>query len=255
MEEWQNPETITLWVIIAVVFLLILLGFIVLLVRAMFQKIVRTKIAESKAKLEYQQNLLDATIKTQEKERKRIASDLHDELISKLTVLKMQEQVKNENGVSANLVNDCISIARRISHDLSPPLLEFMSLDELIKDLLNPWQELMKIDYREDLRFDREHSNEFKIQFIRIFQEVMTNMSKYAKASQINVHIRQSADKLILLIKDNGVGFDMTTKKKGLGLQNIETRVQFLNGRFRINSRLNEGTSSLFIFNTKSLVE
>ncbi len=251
MEEWQNPETITLWVIIAVVFLLILLGFIVLLVRAMFQKIVRTKMAESKAELEYQQGLLDTTIKTQEKERKRIASDLHDELISKLTVLKMQEQVKNGNDESTNLVDDCISIARRISHDLSPPLLEFMSLDELIKDLLNPWQEVMKIDYREDLRFEREHSSEFKIQFIRIFQEVMTNMSKYAKATQINVHIRQSTDKLILLIKDNGVGFDMTTEKKGLGLQNIETRVQFLNGKFRINSKLNEGTSSLFIFNTK----
>ena len=79
MEEWQNPETIVLWIIIAIVFFLLLLTFIVLLVRAFFQKIVKTKLAESKAKLKHQQNLLETAIKTQEKERKRIAADLHDE--------------------------------------------------------------------------------------------------------------------------------------------------------------------------------
>jgi signal transduction histidine kinase len=252
MEEWQDPETITLWVIIAVVFLLVLLGFITLLIRAMFQKIVRTKMAESKAKLEYQENLLDTAIKTQEIERKRIAADLHDELISKLTVLQLKEQIREENGESAIIVNDCISVARRISHDLSPPLLEFMSLDELVRELLLPWQELIKIDYREDLRVDIEHDKDFKIQFIRIIQEVITNMSKYAQASELSVHLRQSANKLIVLIKDNGVGFDPSEKKKGLGLQNIETRVQFLKGKFRINSAINKGTSSLFIFDLKT---
>jgi two-component system NarL family sensor kinase len=252
MEEWQNPETITLWIIIAVVFLLVLLGFITLLIRAIFQKIVRTKIAESKAKLEYQENLLSTTIKTQEVERKRIASDLHDDLISKLTVLKMIEQAKEQQGDTAVLVNDCIAVARRISHDLSPPLLEFSSLTELIRDLLQPWQEIMQIDYREDVRVPFEHNDDFKIQFIRIVQEVLTNMSKHAKASELNVHLRQTADRIIFLIRDNGVGFSMSTKEKGLGLQNIETRVQFLNGKYRIHSKINQGTRSLFLFNLKT---
>lgn len=252
MEEWKNPETITLWISIAVVFLLVLLGFITLLIRAMFQKIVRTKMAESKAKLEHQESLLATTIKTQEIERKRIASDLHDELISKLTVLQIKEQMREAQSESAVLVNDCISVARRISHDLSPPLLEFVSLDELVRELLLPWHSVIQIDYHEDLRVDIDHSADFKIQLIRILQEVITNMSKHAKASELRVHLRQTANTVILCIQDNGVGFEINEKKKGLGMQNIETRVQFLQGTFRIHSKINEGTSSLFVFDLKT---
>lgn len=251
MEEWQKSETIVLWLLIGVSFLALLLVFIIFLTRMMFKKIVSRKIAESKIMLEHQQKLTSAIIKTQEKERKRIAADLHDALISKLTILQIREQTKEQNEESAELVNESIRIARGISHDLSPPLMEHTSLDELLEDVLHPWKEFMSVLHRFDIRETIDHSNDFKIQLIRISQEILTNMSKHAKASQLSVQMRQTKKGLALLIADNGVGFSQAKKRKGLGLQNIETRVQYLNGHHKMKSALNKGTTNIFFFNFK----
>lgn len=250
MEEWQKPETVTLWIVIALGFLVLLLAFIVVLVRVMFKKIIRTKAAESKAKIEHQQSLINATIKTQENERKRIASDLHDALISKLTVLQLKEQSQEQNEESEQLVNECITIARGISHDLSPPLIEFTSLGELVEEILHPWKKHLTVLCRIDNRVEVEHSNDFKIQLTRIVQEIITNMSKHAEAKVLSVYLRQSSNGLALLINDNGKGFEIDTKRKGLGLQNIETRVQYLEGQHKVKSKIGRGTSNIFFFNS-----
>lgn len=251
MEEWQKSETIVLWLIIGISFLVLLLVFIIFLTRMMFRKIVSRKIAESKVKLEHQQLLLSATIKTQEKERKRIAADLHDALISKLTILQIKEQSKEENEEAISLVGESIAIARGISHDLSPPLLEYTSLVELLEDTLHPWKKIIELAYRTDIYEDIDHSSDFKIQLIRIVQEILTNTSKHAKATCLSVHLRQSSKRLVLVIRDNGLGFSEEKKKKGLGLQNIETRVQYLKGHHKMKSKVNRGTSNIFMFNTK----
>jgi two-component system NarL family sensor kinase len=249
MEEWHNPETITLWIIISVVFFLLLIAFIVVLARAFFQKIVKTKLAESKAKLEHQENLLDITIKTQEKERKRIAADLHDELIGKLTIMKLKHEVSSlPNVESINLINESINTARQISHDLSPPLLDYTSLSDLIKEILDPWKNKIRIDSFFDIRKKDDYSSEFKIQFIRIIQELVTNIEKHANANEIIVHFRQSNNYTSLKIRDNGIGYNPINQQKGLGLKNIETRMLYLKGIYRIKSEINKGTSSLFLF-------
>ena len=250
MEEWKNPETIVLWIIIIAGFLTVLLIFIIILLRISIKRIVKTKLAEAKAKLEHQQSLLDTTIKTQEKERKRIAADLHDDLIGKLTVIKLQQEVSNTpNTESIQLINESIKTARRISHDLSPPLLEFTLLPDLIKDILDPWKTKFNIISFFDIRKeDDSYSSEFKIQFIRILQEVIINIDKHAKASEISVHFRQSNKSTIFIIKDNGIGFNDDNQKKGLGLKNIETRVLHLKGNYRMQSQINNGTSSIFLF-------
>lgn len=253
MEEWQKSETIVLWLIIAVSFLSLLLVFIIFLSRMMFKKILSRKAAEAKIKLDHQQHLTNAVIKTQEKERKRIAADLHDALISKLTILQIKEQAKEENEETAALLNESIGIARSISHDLSPPLMEHTSLEELMEELLHPWKQVIKILFRLDIRDELVHSNEFKVQLIRIVQEILTNMSKHAQASQLNVHMRQTKNALVLIIADNGVGFPEDKKRKGLGLKNIETRVQYLKGNHKVKSKANLGTTNIFIFNPKAV--
>lgn len=247
MEEWQKSETIALWLLIGILFLVLLLIFIIVLTRIMFKKTILRKAAEAKLKLEYQQSLLNATIKTQEKERKRIAADLHDALISKLTVLK----IKEINNVSEELIDESIEIARRISHDLSPPLIEYSSLTELIQESVDPWKQQMTVYYKMDIRKDINFTNDFKIQFIRVVQEVLTNISKHAKANELHVHLRQSVNGLALIIRDTGVGFLVDKKSKGLGLQNIETRIQYLNGICKLKSEVGKGTTNLFLFNLK----
>ena len=94
-------------------------------------------------------------------------------------------------------------------------------------------------------------NDSFKIQFIRILQEVMTNINKHAKASLVKIHYRQSKKYIIIIISDNGIGFNSKKIKRGLGLNNIETRVQYLQGHYRITSKINKGTSSLFLFHNK----
>ena len=250
MEEWQSAKTIILWIVIAVVFFLLLLSFIVLLVRTIFKKIVKTKLAESKAKLAHQQNLLEITIKTQEKERKRIASDLHDDLIGKLTVIKLQQELKsNPNVESIDLINESINTARRISHDLSPPLIEYTSITDLIKEIFDPWKTKIRIVYFFDIRKkDNDYSSAFKIQLVRIMQELITNIDKHAKANEIIVHFRQSDNYTSIKVKDDGVGYNPINQQKGLGLKNIETRVQYLKGIYRTKSEVGKGASSLFLF-------
>jgi len=256
MEEWQNPETIARWIIIIAIFFLLLLAFIVLVIRAFFQKVVKTKLAESTAKLTYQKNLLNTTITTQEKERKRIAADLHDALIGKLTAVNLQQELNPEqNAKSIHLISECINTSRRISHNLSPPLLEFSSVSELITEVLDPWKSKFELDCLFDVRKKETHSNEFKIQLIRILQELVTNIGKHANATSIKIHFRQSEGLTALQIMDNGIGFDFTTARKGLGLKNIETRVQYLKGSYRIKSKTNEGTSTLFMFNNPVKIE
>ncbi|PCJ00877.1 MAG: hypothetical protein COB15_02040 [Flavobacteriales bacterium] len=250
MEEWKSPETLVLWITIIAGLLTVLLVFIVLLVRIIIKKIVKTKIAEAKAKLEHQQDLIKSSITTQEKERKRIASDLHDDLIGKLTVIKLQQEVSNSTDTaSINLINECIKTARRISHDLSPPLLEYTPLPDLIYEIFEPWKTKLSINPFFDIRQNEDsHSSEFKIQLIRIIQEVITNIDKHANASEINVHYRQSNQSTILTIKDNGIGYNSANQKKGLGLKNIESRVHYLKGSYRMQSEINKGTSSIFLF-------
>ncbi|MFT5250057.1 MAG: two-component system NarL family sensor kinase [bacterium] len=250
MEKWQNPQTIIIWIVIAIVFFLLLLGFIVLLIRSISQKIVKTKLAESKAKLEHQQTLLEITIKTQEKERKRIAADLHDDLIGKLIVIKLQQELKpNPNLESIDLMSESIDTARRISHDLSPPLIEHSSLPDLIKGVFDPWKNKIRIVYFFDIRKNNcDYRGSFKIQLLRIIQELTTNIEKHAKANEIIVHFRQSHHYTSIKISDNGIGYNTLNKQKGLGLKNIETRVQYLKGSFRTKSFVGKGTSSLFLF-------
>lgn len=248
MEKWQDPKTIILWIVIAIIFFLVLFSVIILLVRVIFKKIIKTKLAESKAKLKHQQSLLETTILTQEKERKRIAEDIHDELIGKLSVIKLQYEInQNQNTESIKLIDDSIHTARRISHDLSPPLLEFSSLSSLIGEIINPWEKKLQIDSIFDIRDGVTHSNQFKIQLIRITQEIITNINKHANATNIKLHYRETTKFTLLKISDNGDGYNLNEVKAGLGLNNIETRIQYLKGKYKIISELNKGTSILLV--------
>lgn len=249
MEAWQKPETVTSWIIIAAFFIIVLLTSIIFLVRSVFRKIVKAKLAEANIRLEHQQELLKTNIIIQEKERKRIAADLHDTLIGKLTLLHMKNQIGNNDLELDQLLKESIETARRISHDLSPPLLEFSTLPDLIEDLMGQWEKIVPLAYTSDVRTELDHPDDMKIQMIRIVQEVMTNTIKHANASLISVHFRQTPSWIALRIGDNGKGFKTDLKKKGIGLTNIETRMQYLKGHYHLKSTVGKGTSALFLIN------
>src|SRR5688572_19170020 len=94
MEKWLDPKTVAIWILVVLAVIAILAVSFVKLVRINFKRMVENKLKESRMQLEYQKNLLESGIVVQEQERKRIAADLHDSLIGKLTILRLKNQTE-----------------------------------------------------------------------------------------------------------------------------------------------------------------
>ena len=121
MENWEGSGMIAKGIGIILLFVFILVLALVLLIRENFQRIARVKLEEDKVRLEHKQKLLEANVQVQEQERTRIAADIHDILIGKLTVLKIKNEIGYEELESNKLIKECITVARQLSHDLSLP--------------------------------------------------------------------------------------------------------------------------------------
>jgi len=250
MDTWQEPKTLAIYLSLVLIFVFILITAIIIAVRISLSKTIKAKENEARMKLEHQQRLLENSILTQERERARIAADIHDELIGKLTAIKMTNQIKEKSQEMDDLISKGIQIARRISHDLMPPLIEYSSLEDLIKETIQPWQNKLTIDMTSNNDKNLSISSEIKIHFVRIIQEVLVNTAKHSNAENVHIHLRISPKWIGMNISDNGVGFDINSIKHGLGLSNIETRVQYLKGNYKLRSSSTHGTGYVFLVPT-----
>ena len=252
MEKWQTLETVVIWLVLFVVIFAALMIFIVLYINASTDKIQKNRKREDELKLEHQQKLLETFITTQENERNRIASDLHDDLIGKLVVMKLQlENGQKEIIDIIPVLSKAIVVARSISHDLMPALIEYEPLREIIADLVRPWKVRLNILFKHDVRIDVQETNECKIQITRIIQELIVNIEKHAQASCVHLTLRKTKKYIMLYLKDNGKGFNHSEINKGLGFNSVETRILYLGGKFKIKSNKGGGTSFLLILLTK----
>ena len=196
--------------------------------------------------IEQQQALLFASVKGQEKERSRIAADLHDDLMSKLNVLSLISYTGMSRQDMQGLIKESIATARRISHDLAPPMLDKTTLYELITEQVEGLQEGYELQVRFNTFHEPKLSAEFKLQVLRVVQEALNNIIKHAEASSILIQCRISRIHIALRIQDNGLGHDIEKCHKGLGMKNIETRMQLLGGSHKMKN-LRTGGSCLII--------
>ena len=245
MEKWQDPRVIAFWIAIIVVLIVTIILFVVRIMHVGYKRMTEANLREAQLKLEYQQKLMETNLVAQERERQRIAADLHDGLIGKLTVIRMKSQIGAEATEEENLLQDSITEARRISHDLTPPLLEHSPLADLIENLLDPWQQKMAIDYQTDIRIQDNLPPQQKLQMLRVVQELLTNIIKHAQAEKVTVHLRQSAHTMCLCVTDDGKGFDTAQLAKGLGLNSMELRMQYLNAKHKVKSAPGKGTRTI----------
>ena len=248
MEGWQNPQNFAIGLFIALLFVATLVVGVVLLMRAYTKRIMQEQEKLTQAKVEYQKSLLLNSVLAQEKERERIAKDLHDDLISKLTVLTYALQIENSKVKPVDLLNETIKIARRITHDLTPPLLEQTSLKDLVEDFVAPLSQSYKVNCFFGHHQLRVMASNDKLQLFRIVQEVINNMLKHAKATEISIQLRITGSIVALTIKDNGIGFDTSQQPKGLGIKNIELRTQILKGHSKFKSQPGKGTTFIFCY-------
>ncbi len=201
------------------------------------RKLLTEKNQRQELQLRHQEALLHSTILTQEKERSRIARDLHDEIGSKLNVIHLNmHRLKKLGGTSEDLaetvdevnhlIHNTIQTTRRISHELLPPTLEEFGLVEALKELIGGYQQADAVQ----LELTHE-SNEWKrdklveVNLFRIVQELLSNALKYSEAQVIQVAVQLERQKFRLYYSDDGKGFQLDdAQRNGLGLRNLESR-------------------------------
>ncbi len=201
----------------------------------------------------------------QETERRRLSLELHDELGQSLTALKLQlrsianklrkdqARLKQECMHMLSYINEVVEEVRRLSHDLSPSLLENVGLEAALHHLLENFRKFYRIieNLQEMEGIETALPAEGKIHLYRIFQEILTNIEKHSQATEVRVEVHRSDHRLSCVIADNGRGIpaeftDRPGGAVGLGLSAINERVLMLGGTLEIFSQENAGTEIRF---------
>jgi signal transduction histidine kinase len=203
-----------------------------------------------KIKEEVANEFFETLIDVQEKERTRIGHELHDNVNQILSVIKLflnmlTPENENEKMIvtkSREYIFIAIEEIRKLSQELVVPQLIEKSLTESIQRLVDD----LSISSDIKIKFTHDHENDLlspgkKITIFRIIQEQLKNIMQYSKAKCINISLEYNDNHAELIIKDDGVGFDVTHTRKGIGLSNIYERSRFYNGGVDIQSRPGEG--------------
>lgn len=255
----ENP--VILYVFISVLLMLIIaLGFIWFLNFAQ-KKITLGKIKEQELSIQYQKELLINTIKTKEKERNRIAQELHDDVSSQLSIINLnlhalkrripqdEKTVEILNQIS-NSLKSSNERARSISHELMPLIFKKFGIHYALKEL----ESGVNLSSGMRLLVENDHvigiQDEFKLLHIyRIAQELVNNTIKYASAEHSKFAFsKESMMMITMTYTDDGVGYDTTKLQPGLGISNIETRVTLLDGSMEIISSPGKGFKATIKF-------
>ena len=188
-------------------------------------------------------------------EKKRVAQELHDGVLGRMFGVRMnldslnkfndELASKQRNSYLSELKNIEQDI-REISHDLSREKSELINnfvaiVDNLFEDQKKTYKPKLVSSIDSGIKWDIM-TNAVKINLYRVVQESLQNINKYASAKTIKVEFKKGVDNLLLQISDDGVGFNVKKAKKGIGLQNMLSRINECNGVFEIQSRKGEGT-------------
>ena len=240
MENSEESLIPIQWILGNLVLFLALLTFIGLLVRKYIQRLKK----ESELKLEHQQVLLENSIEIQERERTRIALEIHDNLIAQLYQVKL---LNNKKELSSYITNS-IQTARNISHELSPPLIENHTLEEVFEAFLFPLRRQYEIEFLHTNPNGIVFDNTVKLHLFRIFQEVITNIQKHAKTEKFSVSLKINLNYVLLVIEDFGVGFQSKNITKGLGSKNIELRAKQIHAHYKFKENKPHGSKFLLAY-------
>ena len=205
---------------------------------------------------------MQSVIQTQEEERMRIAQDLHDDISSKLNIVSLNTHLLKTPNLSeaefAEITNNIVSLtkkalenSRRIAHDLLPPVFEKFGLHAAIEELVLEFSTAknVQINYENEFEFSALEVNK-QLHIFRILQELLNNSMRHGKATSISITFVSKNHQNTCVYKDNGVGFNTNSvnQKRGIGMQNIESRVNFLGGNINVQSEINKGVQIEFNF-------
>lgn len=231
---------------------LIIIGFILVQIRNQ-KKLLEKQRQLAAAELKHQKELLEAVITSQETERQRIGSDLHDEVGTVLSSLRMlieknETQVQNVtselfNRQSKEMIDRVVKQVREIAHNLSPHINGEHGLHDALHALCDTVRATGAVQVStlfDESSVPKGLPEATALSLYRVLAELINNTLKHAQAKNITINIETINNQLEINYSDDGVGF-LTTANAGMGLQNIESRLSVTGGRYTIESSPGNG--------------
>ena len=251
----QDGNQILVFIIFSSALIVLIIVLVLAFLISYQKKVVTQKLHLEQAEVAHRQKLLNATIEMQEKERKRIASDLHDDIGSLLSTMKLnliylqkaqhEEDRKKVLDQTFEMVKDGLANVRRISYDLLPPTLVRLGLWEAIKELTNRLNDseqvsiALSINGTDDFRL----SEPKELAIFRVVQELVSNTLHHSGAKHIGLEINANKARLTLDYKDDGPGFSNAQQLGGLGMTNMQSRIRAIKGTMDVSD---ESTGHFF---------
>lgn len=219
------------------------------------RKIVQAELEKANLEIAHQKEMLQATIRTQEEERSRIAQDMHDAISSKLNVVSLNANFLADPEISSEEANkmgatilqvtgSVLENSRRIAHDLLPPTLSKFGLQAALEELCEEVGESGAFAVQPRLSYKTGTlAAEQELHLFRIVQELINNSIKHSQATELGVSLESTKNNVSLHYQDNGKGFDPEAMRraKGLGMTGIENRVAMLDGRWELDASPGNG--------------
>ncbi|HEY8562818.1 MAG TPA: PAS domain-containing sensor histidine kinase [Pyrinomonadaceae bacterium] len=206
--------------------------------------------------------LLRKIVQTQEDERKRIAREIHDHIGQQITAVQLHlHAISEENGEDARLseklgklqaiVDRMDAEADFLAWELRPSVLDNLGLAAALRDYINEWSKHFKTPaHFQQIGFDGQRLlPETEINLYRIGQEALNNIAKHAGAGNVYVLLERRGDSIVLIVEDDGVGFDaskesvLTGDDRGMGLLGMKERAELVGGSLEIESSRGNGTT------------
>ncbi|RFS18839.1 sensor histidine kinase [Chitinophaga silvatica] len=247
-------------VIIGAIAMILLGALVVGLVIWQQKLVIQHKLTMQNKDLQLQRERLISVLQGQEQERKRIAEDLHDEVGAQLSVLKLnlgglQPLLKTGNGEAERLketkdfTDTIIQQLRFISQSLHPQALENLGLSHALDSFCN----LMNKNKQVQITFKTSDSGQAidkdkALNIYRVVQELINNILKHAQAKAVTITYQSTPNNLTITVEDDGNGAlinslaDSRKKTGSLGLKNIESRLNIINGNINFTPRTPQGT-------------
>jgi two-component system sensor histidine kinase UhpB len=217
------------------------------------QKILMQKIAEERLanKIEQQKEITRTILQTQEMERNALGRELHDNINQILASIFLKlDYYLEEPANNLDIIQNCkqslqkaIQEARKLSHHMVMPRFAEKNLQDELEQLIENYSYKQIVELKLEGMDEESLPGPIKETVYRIIQEQLSNIYKHAKANKVVIQISNNPSELTMLIQDNGVGFDIQQKRKGIGITNIFTRVEACNGTTNIISSPGNGCS------------
>lgn len=203
-----------------------------------------------------ERSVMNAVLKGQEQERKRLGAELHDGIGQVLSAIALQVSRIREvesNGQQHDLghslsklsenLQAAIKEVRNISHDLMPEVLEGFGLKEALSQTCRNLEDRTGVEVKfNHIDVEERYDQAIEFNLFRVAQELLNNVQKHARCKKVFVSLMDHGDSLSLSVEDDGIGFNNPEDSKGIGLKNVRSRVDSIGGDVHVESAQNSGT-------------